>query len=90
MKTIDKKASSTSTIFVNGTISNPNLNQVIRAVSTLIHSIIIEDIKEGKSINTNSNFYSFCEDKYILENLNKYEKNKLNSYRKITSHKEII
>lgn len=90
MNSIDKKANSTSTIFVNGTISNPNLKQVIKAVSALLHSIIIEDIKEGKSIVNTSDFYNFCEDKYIIENPENYEKNKLNYFRKIPTQQEVF
>lgn len=90
MKANNKKASSTSTIFLNETISNPNFKKVIRAVSTLLHSIIIEDIKEGKTISSDSDLYYFCEDKFILDNPGKFEKDKLNSYRKTPLQNDIF
>jgi len=85
----DKKSSSTSTIFVNGTIGNPNLKQAIKAISSLIHSIIIEDIKEGKSISNNSELFNFCEEKYFIENPEKFEYDKINYFRKIPTHQDV-
>jgi len=35
---VDRRSNTTSTIFAASTISNPNVNTMIQAVSTIIHS----------------------------------------------------
>lgn len=89
MNTKDKKASSTSTIFVNGLINNPNIKQVIKAVSTLIYSIILEDIKENKTISQDSDFYLFSEEKYISENPALFQNEKILHYRKTPIQEDV-
>lgn len=65
---VDKKSFSTSTITVTSTIENPNVKEVVEAVSQLIFSIMIEDIKEGKTVpNENSLAYELFEDKYMKQ-----------------------
>lgn len=39
----DKKASTMNTIYANTTISKPNVESIINAVATILHSQMLED-----------------------------------------------
>ena len=63
----DFKSCSTSSIFLNTTINSPNVKIIIKAVSTILQSQILEDIQLGKRISSKSDLYYFSEEKYIKE-----------------------
>ena len=61
------KSSSTSNIFLDTTISSPNVKNMIKAVSTILQSQLNEDLNLGKTISKKSDLYFFSEDKYVDE-----------------------
>ena len=44
---LERKSNSTSTLYVSSTISAPNVNSIIQAVATIIHSQVLEDTAQG-------------------------------------------
>ena len=83
------KSNSTSTIMLQSTMNAPNVKLIIQAVSTLLYSNINEDVSEGKSISKNSQLYFFSEEKYISENPQDFEEDRLFLLRKMPSQEEI-
>ena len=39
---VDRKANTTSSMYISSTISSPNIKSIIKAISTIIHSQILE------------------------------------------------
>jgi len=39
---IDRKANTTSSMYITSTISAPNVKSIVRAISTILHSQILE------------------------------------------------
>ena len=85
----DFKSSSTSTILLNSTIETPNVKLIIKAVATLIHSNLIDDLQDGKTISLKSDLYYFSEDKYINENPQNFEEERVNLLRKTPTQDDI-
>jgi hypothetical protein len=85
----DFKSSSTSTILLNSTINAPNVKLIIKAVATLLHSNLIEDLQEGKIISTKGELYYFSEDKYISENPDYFDEERINLLRKTYTQEDI-
>jgi hypothetical protein len=83
------KSNSTSTILLQSTMSSPNVKLIIQAVATLLHSNITEDIMEGKVISPQSELYYFSEEKYISENPQAFEEERIALLRKTPSRDEI-
>lgn len=83
------KSNSTSTIMLQSTMSSPNVKLIIQAVATLIYSNIIEDVNEGKVIPLNSDLFFFSEEKYIAENPQDFEEERISLLRKTPSQEEI-
>ena len=54
---IDHKSSTTSSIRTGSTITKPDVNSIISAVSATLQSQIIEDLGIGKQIATHSDLY---------------------------------
>eukprot|EP01016_Furgasonia_blochmanni_P031507 TRINITY_DN3253_c0_g1_i11.p1 TRINITY_DN3253_c0_g1~~TRINITY_DN3253_c0_g1_i11.p1 ORF type:complete len:242 (-),score=50.60 TRINITY_DN3253_c0_g1_i11:523-1248(-) len=48
-------------------IMDPDLINLISAVSQVLHDQILEDLEDGKTIDENDDYYVFSEDKYINE-----------------------
>lgn len=84
-----QRASSTSSIRINSTINNPNAILIIRSVATLLHSNLLDDISENKTIPVNSDQYFFSEDKYISENPHNFDEDRIQLLRKIPSLDDI-
>jgi len=91
-----QRATSTLSIRVrvNRTINNPILNNpddliIIRSVATLLHSNLLDDIQDGKTIPKNSDLYFFSEDKYINENPNNFDEERIRLLRKLPSLDDI-
>lgn len=85
----DFKSSTTSTILLNSTINAPNVKLLIKAVATLLHSNLIEDLQDGKIISTKSDLYYFSEDKYINENPNAFDEERVALLRKTPTQEDI-
>jgi len=88
-KTKRQRASSTSSIRITSTINNPNALLLIRSVATLIHSNLLDDIQDGKSISPKTDLYYFSEDKYIAENPNNFDEDRIQLLRKVPSLDDI-
>jgi hypothetical protein len=83
------KSNSTSTIMLQSTMTSPNVKLLIQAVATLLYSNIAEDLYDGKEIPENSDLYYFSEEKYIAENPNEFEPDRVKLLRKAPSQEEI-
>jgi hypothetical protein len=86
----DFKSCSTSSIFLNTTINSPNVKIIIKAVSTILQSQILEDIQLGKRISSKSDLYYFSEEKYIKEFPNCFDEVRIERLRKTPSLDEIV
>jgi hypothetical protein len=85
----DFKSSTTSTILINSTINAPNVKLLIKAVATLLHSNLIEDLQDNKSISSKSDLYFFSEEKYIAENPEMFDEERINLLRKTPTQDDI-
>lgn len=83
------KSNSTSTILLQSTMSTPNVKLIIQAVATLLHSNITEDIMDGKVIIPQSELYYFSEEKYIAENPDNFEEDRVALLRKTPTKEDI-
>eukprot|EP00742_Colponemidia_sp_Colp-10_P004789 GILJ01005109.1.p1 GENE.GILJ01005109.1~~GILJ01005109.1.p1 ORF type:complete len:277 (-),score=25.67 GILJ01005109.1:64-840(-) len=63
----DRKSNTTSSIYVSSTISAPNVQNLIRAVSTILHDQIQEDETVGTRVQTHEDLFVFSEEKYIRQ-----------------------
>lgn len=86
----DFKSCSTSSIFLSSTINFPNVKLLIKAVSTILQSQLIEDMQLGKTISTKSDLYYFSEDKYINEYPGMFDEHRIELLRKTPSHEDIV
>jgi hypothetical protein len=86
----DTKSCSTSSIFLNSTINSPNVKVIIKAVSTILQSQILEDIQSGKRISSKSDLYYFSEEKYINESPTFFDEVRIERLRKTPSLEEIL
>jgi hypothetical protein len=85
----DFKSSTTSTILLNSTINAPNVKLLIKAVATLLHSNLLEDLQDGKTISPKSDLYYFTEEKYIAENPEMFDEERINLLRKTPTQEDI-
>lgn len=88
--TRDFKSSSTSSIFLSSTVNSPNVKAIVKAVSTILQSQLIEDMQLGKTISTNSDLYFFSEEKYVQENPNCFDEQRIELIKKTPSNDEIF
>ena len=84
------KSSSTSNIFLDTTISSPNVKNMIKAVSTILQSQLNEDLNLGKTISKKSDLYFFSEEKYIDEYPQYFDKQRTENIRKIPTLDDMI
>jgi len=64
---VDKFANTTGSMYISSTITAPNVKSIIQAVSTILHSQMLEDQGSGKELIPGSDLYYFSEEKYIKE-----------------------
>mmetsp|Transcript_19945 Transcript_19945/g.22937 ORF Transcript_19945/g.22937 Transcript_19945/m.22937 type:complete len:254 (+) Transcript_19945:49-810(+) len=64
---VDKFANTTGSMYITSTITAPNVKSIIQAVSTILHSQMLEDQGSGKELIPGSDLYYFSEEKYIKE-----------------------
>ena len=86
----DFKCSSTSNIFLETTISSPNVKNMIKAVATILQSQLNEDMNLGKTISKKSDLYFFSEEKYIDEYPQYFDKQRIENIRKIPTLDDMI
>ena len=84
------KSSSTSNIFLDSTISSPNVKKMIKAVATILQSQLNEDMNLGKTISKKSDLYFFSEDKYVDEYPQYFDKQRIENIRKIPTLDDMI
>ena len=63
----ENKSSSSSSLFLDTTISSPTVKNMIRAVAILLKTQLNEDNTMTKRISEESDLYYFSEEKYIKE-----------------------
>lgn len=88
-ETKDIKSNSTSSIFLSSTLNSPNVKQMIKAVSMILQSQLLEDIQLGKTVSSKSDLYFFSEDKYVNESPNCFDDDRIKLLRKTPSQEEI-
>lgn len=86
----DFKSCSTSSIFLSSTINSPNVKLLIKAVSTILQSQLIEDMQLGKTVSIKSDLFYFSEDKYINENPNSFDGARIELIRKTPNLEDIV
>ena len=64
-KFCEKRSSSSSSIFLDTTISTPIVKNIIKAVAILLKTQLTEDSTMTKTISKESDLYFFSEEKYI-------------------------
>lgn len=91
-----RRTSSTSSAFLTSTISTPNVDSIIDAVATILHSQMLEvtalftqDQNVGKTIPKGSVLYYFSEEKYIEEKPDAFDENRLLIIRQMPSVENI-
>jgi hypothetical protein len=84
------KSSSTSNIFLDSTISSPNVKKMIKAVATILQSQLNEDMNLGKTISKKSDLYFFSEDKYVDEYPQYFDKQRIENIKKIPTLDDMI
>jgi hypothetical protein len=89
MKQRDVKFCSTSNVNITSNIEAPNVKLLIEAVATLLHSNILEDLQDDKKISSKSDLYFFSEEKYIKENPENFDENRIALLRKTPNLKDI-
>jgi hypothetical protein len=74
---IAKKASTMNSMYTSSTITKPNVESIIQAVATIIHSQMLEDQSAGKEIEEDSDLFFFSEEKYIQEKPESFDEQRI-------------
>jgi len=85
----DFKSSSTSSIFLASTISSPNVKMIIKSVSMIIQSQLLEDIQLGKTVTSKSDLFYFSEEKYVGDSPDCFDEERIKLLRRTPSQEEI-
>jgi hypothetical protein len=83
------KSSSTSNLFLDSTISKPNIQNLIKSVSLILQSQLNEDLKLGKQILPQSELYFFSEDKYVNDFPQYFDKQRIENIHKVPSFEDM-
>lgn len=83
------RSSSTSSIFLDTTVSSPDVKNMIKAVAIILQTQLSEDTNLGKNISKESDLYFFSEDKYIEENRPFFDQKRIDNIRKTPTVDEI-
>ena len=84
------KSSSTSSIFLDTTMSNPEVKNMIKAVAIMLYTQISEDKTLTKKISEKSDLYYFSEEKYIKDYPQYFDRQKIENIQKEPTIDEII
>lgn len=63
----DRRSNTTSSATITSSIQNPNVRLILRSVSTIVHSQMLEDSSAGLQIQSTSDLFYFSEEKYMRE-----------------------
>ena len=85
----DTKSSTTGHIMISSTIDNPNVKMIIKGVATLIHSNLLEDMEDGKTIEEGSELYYLSEEKYIKECPELFDDERIALLRKVPTQDDV-
>ena len=85
----DFKSNSTSTIVMKSSLYNPNIQLLINAVGAIIHSDLIDDLNENRTIPKDSVLYNFSEQKYIEENPELFDQERISLLAKTPTPRDI-
>lgn len=77
-------------MYIKSTITNPNVKAIIQAVSTILHSQMIEDESSGKKIEPDSDLMFFSEEKYIDEKPDEFDESRKALLRETPSIENIF
>lgn len=72
----NKFANTTGSLYITSTITAPNVKSIIQAVSTILHSQMLEDQGSGKELLAGSDLYYFSEEKYIKEKPEEFDESR--------------
>ncbi|CAI2378536.1 unnamed protein product [Moneuplotes crassus] len=74
-------AQTMNSMSATSTISKPDVESIIQAVATIIHSQMIEDQTAGNEIDEDSELFFFSEEKYIKEKPESFDEKRLELLR---------
>ena len=86
----EERSCSTSNLFLDTTISSPNVKLMIKAVATILQSQLNEDMNLGKVISKKSDLYYFSEDKYVNDYPQYFDKQRIENIKKIPTLEDMI
>ena len=86
----NQKSSSTSSIFLDTTITTPEVKNMIKEVSIMIYTQLTEDKTLTKKISEKSDLYFFSEEKYIDEYPQYFDKQRIENIKKIPTLDDMI
>ena len=81
MDQIDRKSNTTSSMYISSTLTAPNVKSIFQAVSTILHSQILDDIQSKEDIDPDSELFFFSEEKYINEKPEEFDDQRRNLLR---------
>jgi hypothetical protein len=84
-----KKSCSTSSIYLKSSIYSPNVDLLIKSVSTIIHSQLMEDMQLGKSVSPKSDLFYFSEEKYVNESPGYFDEERMKFLKKTPTQEEL-
>lgn len=84
-----KKSCSTSSIYLSSSIYSPNVDLLIKSVSTIIHSQLIEDMQLGKTVSQKSDLFYFSEEKYVNESAGYYDEERQKFLKRTPNQEEL-
>ena len=86
----ENKSSSSSSIFLDTTISTPEVKDIIKAVAILLKTQLNEDSTMTKTLSKESNLYYFSEEKYIEDFPEYFDAQKKENIHKIPTTEDIM
>lgn len=86
----ENKSSSSSSLFLDTTISSPTVKNMIKAVAILLKTQLNEDNTMTKRISEESDLYYFSEEKYIKEFPQYFDAQKIENIHKIPTADDIM
>lgn len=95
-----RKHSTTNSMFTGSTIGKPNVDSIVHAVATILHSQMLEvspqsltitkDQNQQNDIPEDSDLYFFSEEKYIKEKPEAFDKERIQLLRETPSVESIV
>lgn len=100
-----RKSSTMNSMYIGSTISKPNVESIINAVATILHSQMLEvslmdflvmilfwfqDQNQGKKIEQDSELFFFSEEKYILEKPDAFDSQRIALLRETPTIENIL